>query len=47
MAYKSSNWLYGRQLRKGKLGPPDLYPQDPKQKEVIYSSYLYTVIKTK
>lgn len=35
MAYKSSNWLYEkRPLRKPKLGPPDLYPQEAKQKEV-------------
>lgn len=38
MAYKSSNWLYEkRPLRRPRLGPPDLYPQDVKQKEVRLS----------
>jgi hypothetical protein len=30
-----SSWLYEkRPLKKSKLGPPDVYPQDSKQKEV-------------
>lgn len=48
MAYKSSNWLYEkRPLRKPRLGPPDLYPQEHKQKEVsplVHSiSHLYSI----
>ncbi|KAH8042864.1 hypothetical protein HPB51_026129 [Rhipicephalus microplus] len=36
------SWLYEkRHLKKPRLGPPDVYPQDPKQKEVILSSYRY------
>lgn len=32
-----SSWLYEkRPLKRPKLGPPDVYPQDPKQREVIY-----------
>lgn len=28
-------WLYEkRALKRPRLGPPDVYPQDPKQKEV-------------
>ena len=27
-----------RPLKKAKLGPPDVYPQDPKQKEVSFQS---------
>lgn len=30
-----SSWLFEkRPLKRAKLGPPDVYPQDPKQKEV-------------
>ena len=28
--------MENRPLKKLKLGPPDVYPQDPKQKEVKY-----------
>lgn len=35
MAGKVSSWLYEkRSLKKPKLGPSDVYPQEPKQKEV-------------
>lgn len=31
-----SSWLFEkRPLKRAKLGPPDVYPQDPKQKEVF------------
>ena len=29
-----------RQIKKPRLGPPDVYPQDPKQKEVVLCSYV-------
>ena len=38
-AYPSQD---SRPLKKARLGPPDVYPQDPKQKEVrqiLYVSY--------
>ena len=39
MAYFS---MENRPLKKQRLGPPDVYPQDPKQKEVCSS--LITII---
>lgn len=31
-----SSWLFEkRPLKRAKLGPPDVYPQDPKQREVF------------
>ena len=33
-----------RPLKKPRLGPPDVYPQDPKQKEVSKNIYLYVDI---
>lgn len=46
-----SSWLFEkRPLKRAKLGPPDVYPQDPKQKEVfkviikeISHIYLFTI----
>lgn len=29
-----------RPLKRSRLGPPDVYPQDPKQKEVDWNSLL-------
>ncbi|RWS13512.1 thyroid hormone receptor-associated protein-like protein [Dinothrombium tinctorium] len=41
-------WLYEkRPLKKPKLGPPDVYPQDPKQKEVSEQSDELTAINVK
>lgn len=38
MAGKVSCWLYEkRSLKKPKLGPSDVYPQEPRQKEVFSS----------
>lgn len=35
--------MENRPLKKLKLGPPDVYPQDPKQKEVLREKNYFAI----